>query len=260
MRPVRLICASSDLARARTIEHLLAMEGFEVKITTRRLSGAPETDDEAPAPECGVVLWSQNSVDSWPVLELAEEMHAQRSLVQVALEPVAPGIASYSGPIDFKAWCGERDSAWSMLRTRMELIEQGGEPTGAPLGAVAALGLASLSILSIAVSDRVGEGSPTGPPLHTATRQPFEAILAPEPVESAMGGPIALEAGPDFSIAVPETTTPLRTQLPPLPDLETPHATPRLRVARPGLLRSILRGVEQLASFGDDDESGKKKS
>jgi hypothetical protein len=246
MRPVRLICASNDLERARTIEQLLGMEGFDVQITTRRLSGADEADEDE---ECGVVLWSRNSVDSWPVLELAEEMHRRRSLVQVALEQVAPAIPSYSGAIDFKGWSGERDSAWSLLRTRIDLIEHGGEQSGAPLGAVATLGLASLSILSIAVSDRVGEGP--APPIRIADAETLG--VAPAPV-ALVGGPNVPEPDWDIAVAVPEMAVPLRTHLPPLPDLATLRPVPKLKLARPGLLRSLLSRVERIASLGNDDE------
>jgi hypothetical protein len=247
MRPVRLICASNDLERARTIEQLLGMEGFDVQITTRRLSGASEEDEDE---ECGVVLWSRNSIDSWPVLELAEDLHRRRSLVQVALEQVTSAIPSYSGPIDFKGWSGERDSAWSLLRTRIDLIENGGEQSGAPLGAVATLGLASLSILSIAVSDRVGEGP--APPIQVADAGTLGAA-APAPIE-LVGGPNVPEPEWDLAVAVPEMSVPLRTHLPPLPDLATLRPVPRLKISRPSLLRSLLNRVEQIASLGDDDE------
>jgi hypothetical protein len=52
-------------------------------------------------------------------------------------------------------------------------------------------------------------------------------------------------------------TVPLRAQLPPLPELETFRPIPKLRISRPGLLRSLLNRVERIASLRDDDDSAK---
>jgi hypothetical protein len=111
------------------------------------------------------------------------------------------------------------------------------------------LGLASLSILSIAVSDRVGEGP--APPIRIADAETLG--VAPAPV-ALVGGPNVPEPDWDLAVAVPEMTVPLRTQLPPLPDLATLRPVPKLKLARPGLLRSLLSRVERIASLGDDDE------
>ncbi|MGE0828102.1 MAG: hypothetical protein AB7O04_01975 [Hyphomonadaceae bacterium] len=224
---------------------MLGAEGFSVSIRHER----PEKESESPdAKLCDVVIWSQESVGSWPVYEQAEAAHNARRLVQVALQPgLSPLKLAAQSPIDFSQWQGQRSSEWRMMRDRIDRVARGDDPAAAPFGAVAAMGAASLAILALAVSNRVDDGLPALDPTG-ADNQLASADLSG--VTGAAGGPILME---EILVEDVRPVRPLRNtrrltlaSLPPLPDLEEPPSFRSADISQPGFLRRMLNVAEEL--------------
>lgn len=252
MAAIKIAGAPKDMDRMGQVARLLGAEGFDVEIARRQV----DTEDLTPATLCTIVLWSRNSVDAWPVLATARAALARKSLVQIALEPVRPDIDTPHTPIDFRGWNGERGGAWRLLRERIDQIQRGEEPAGAPLLAMTSLGFASFSILALAVSDRVGVGPAPEAANHVA--DPF--VIAATSTGGgegggAMGGPSMLEPeliieGGDFTPPRLRAPAPLRfTQLRELPDISAPRRFARVDLSRPGILRRIINVAEDNIPF-----------
>lgn len=256
MIALRLICASGDLERAHAIARLLGAEGFPVEIAYRRL--AADADDPN-TPICGIVLWSHLSIDSWPVLQMAEPLHAARALVQVALEPVVVPhhLQATPGPIDFSRW-SERDrgsTLWDTLRGRIDRVEDGDDPSAAHVGAVASVAAASLAILALAVSNRVIEG-PAGDAI-AADDHMLSVASAPTMPTEAAGGPVRSESELiDETIRVRMVRVPATLRMGPAPaisELAAPASLPTMHIVRPSFLRRVLNAAESLPLIGDSD-------
>lgn len=162
MNKVRLLFAPENAGFADKVTAALAQSGY-----------SPSTDDD-PA-SAALVIWSQASTASKPILSAARSALARRVLVPVALGKTPPPPSfEHLWPMDLAGWNGRADDPrWRFVLDELELATRRG-----------------VMFRPAAANDR-GEPAPKRPPKEPATPAPDRraadeaAMTAPAPAATA---------------------------------------------------------------------------
>ncbi len=255
MTTILILCAAADAEYAAPFGPLLRAEGFATRLINRLSDdGADDLNERV----FGLVLWSAASVQSWPVLEAAGKLFAERRLAQVSIDGAEAPPSTYTdvGPVDFSAWrANDRGSlAWRTLQMRLDRLTAADKSDGSHVGAIGSLIAASISIMALSTADRVLEGAPRfdlSPRNHINVADNSTPPQRPGPMA---GGPVTADDALDddtIEIHTPRVLAQIRVSAaPPLPDLETAFAIDAPRIARPSFLRRVLSAAEGLTQLG----------
>ncbi|HBK90194.1 MAG TPA: hypothetical protein DDZ68_00840 [Parvularcula sp.] len=115
MSKVRLLFAPENTGFADTLASALALSGYDAS-----------TDDDPAA--AALVVWSQSSAVSKPILSAARSALARRVLVPVALGKTPPPPSfEHLWPMDLAGWNGRPDDPrWKFVLDELELATRRG--------------------------------------------------------------------------------------------------------------------------------------